>query len=85
MAQEAYMKLELALNLFNEGQLALEGTNGTEIPITLESTGCASDDQLLNWILNNPDKVVLKGTGDQTRLTSLLNAVGNQTSPNPGT
>jgi hypothetical protein len=80
-AQEAYAKFELALQLFGEGQLVI-WQNGQEVPITLESTGCSSDDQLLTWILKNDAEVTLAGTDGQTTLGSLLGQAGNQFSSN---
>lgn len=82
-AEEYYAKLQLASTLFGDGQLAI-WQNGQEIPISLESTGCSSDDQLLSWVLNYAGEiVVLTDTGGQKLLSDLLNAVGNQDSPSP--
>jgi hypothetical protein len=81
-AQEAYAKFMVTAQLFGEGQLVMEGPNGPE-PITLSTTGCSSEDQLLLWVLQHPDQVLIKGTS-QT-LTSVLDGVGNSYSPHPDT
>ncbi|MGD0240123.1 MAG: hypothetical protein ABSB59_07325 [Streptosporangiaceae bacterium] len=75
-------KFELALQLFGENQLVI-WRDGHEVPITLENTGCTNDDQLLTWVLEHDDQVVLTGTDGQTTLDSLLSQVGNAFSAYP--
>lgn len=79
-AQEAYAKLMVTTQLFESNQLYIKGPDGPE-PISLESTRCSSDDQLLKWLLEHPGQVGVKSSTEN--LTNVLDGVGNSYSLHP--
>ena len=83
-AEGLYAEFKVAQSLLSGGDLVI-WENGREVPVTPAFTGCASEDQLVNWVCehnghegSSPPMVVLAGTNGNTTLDSLMNAAGSE-------